>query len=183
MALSDFLFGKKHKEKTTQLPTMTGQQQDFLSQILSMLQGGQGGVGMGIGNLQQLLSGSPEAFAAFEAPAKRQFEQEIIPSLSERFSSLGQGAQQSSAFGQQLGQAGAGLSENLAAMRAALQQNAISQLMGLGQSALGQRPFENIYTPKSRSSGLFGSLAPGIGQGIGTGLGGGMGSLFSSLFY
>jgi hypothetical protein len=169
MAFMDFLFGKTQPAKTTQLPTMSPEQMNLLNSMLSKMMGP---MSQGMGNLSQLLSGSPEAFKAFEAPAMSQFKQQIVPGIAERFSGLGSGAQGSSAFGQQLGAAGAGLSENLAAMRAGLQQNAmgqLSQMMGMG---LGARPFENIYQPEKRDYGFIGAMAPGIGAGLGGMLGG-----------
>ena len=110
----------------------------------------------------------------------RQFHQQTIPSLAERFSGAGAGGQSSSAFGQQLGQAGAGLAENLGALRGNLQMQAASGLSNQMTSALQQRPFENLFRPATQ--GLMGSLMPGIGSGIGSGIGmgGGM-ALFQLL--
>lgn len=179
MAFLDFLFGKKHEAKNKQLPTMTPEQ----TQFLQMLMGGlQGPMQAGMGNLQQLLSGSPEAFAQYEAPYKREFNERTIPGLAERFSSLGSGAQGSSAFGQQMGQAGAGLSETLAALRGQLQQNALSQLQGFAGQGLGAKQFENMYQPAYRSQGFLSSMAPAIGMGMGGGMGMGLGSLMGDLF-
>lgn len=160
MSLLDFLFGKK--PETQQIPTMDPQQQQLLSQLL----GGLGGpLKSGLGGLGSLLGGDTEAF---EAPAMRQFQEQIVPGIAERFSGIGGGAQQSSAFQQALGQAGAGLSERLAMQRAGLQQQGLgqlSQLLGLG---LGQKPFGIGMQPGT--SGFLGGLAPGIGAGIGGGL-------------
>lgn len=178
--LMDFLFGQKGQMMQT--PTMTGGQQDFLSQLLSGLSGGNvggGAMGAGMGNLTQLLSGSPEAFKAFEAPYMRQFQEQTIPGLAERFSKLGSGSQGSSAFGQQMGQQAAGLSEQLASLRGNLQQNSMQQLLGFGQMGLGAKPFENVYRPQS--TGFLGAMAPGIGAALGGGMMGGMGSGLSAL--
>jgi hypothetical protein len=169
MAFWDFLVGKQHQAKTTQLPTMSPEQMNILNSMLSQMQGP---MSQGFGNLSQILSGSPEAFKAFEAPAMRQFNEQIVPGIAERFSGIGSGAQGSSAFGQTLGQAGAGLSENLAAMRANLQQNAMGQLSNMLGMGLGARPFENVYQPAHRDYGLLGSMMPGIGAGIGGAIGG-----------
>lgn len=158
------------KEKMQQVPTLTGGQSDFLSQILGNLgQGGLGGQGYesAIQNLLRILSGSPEAFQAFEAPAKRQFQEETIPNILERFS--GAGARSSSGLQQTLGGAGRQLSEDLSAQRSGLQQNAVQQLlsnfMGQGQLGLGTRAFENILRPAE--PGFLQSLLGGLGQGLG----------------
>lgn len=179
MAFLDFLFGKEHKSKNEQLSTMTPEQTQFLQMMMGGLQSP---MQAGMGNLQQLLSGSPEAFAQYEAPYKREFNERTIPGLAERFSSLGAGAQGSSAFGQQMGQAGAGLSETLAALRGQLQQNALSQLQGFAGMGMGAKQFENMYTPAHRDQGFLQAMAPGIGAALGGGMGMGMGSLMGNLF-
>lgn len=164
MGFMDFMFGKK--EKMMQTPTMTGGQSDLLNQLLGALQGGGGGLmGQGGQYLSDMLSGSPEAMQKFEAPYMRQFSEKIIPSLSERFSSLGSGSQGSSAFGQQLGAAASGLQEQLASLRGGLQQNALSQLMGMGGMGLGARSFENIFRPETQ--GMMGGIGQGLGQAAG----------------
>ena len=173
MALFDFLFGKK--EKTQQLPTINPQQQQLLQQ---MLRGG-GGVeqnpiyGQAMSLLQGILSGQDQGGAALEVPAMRQFQEQIIPGIAERFSSLGAGAQSSSAFQQALGGAGSGLAERLAAMRSERQQGALGQALPYAQAPfqqkmglLGMSPFENVFRPAT--GGLFGALAPALGSAIGT---------------
>jgi len=166
------------------IPTMTRGQSGFLQQLLSQLSGQNANIGQnplfqqGSNYLQQLLSGSPESSAAFEAPAMRQFNEQIIPGLAERFSGMGAGAQSSSAFQQALGQAGAGLSENLQALRSGLQfgglghalgysQQPISNLQGLGGLGLGSQAFG--YAPKQQGflKQLLSALAGGVGQGAG----------------
>lgn len=164
-----------------QVPTGTQGQQDLIQQLIQGLMGGGTGggpLGAGLGNLQGILSGDPKAFEAFAAPARRQFQEQTIPGIAERFS--GQGAQSSSAFGQQLGAAGAGLEESLSAQRAALQSQALSQLQGLlGQA--GQSQFQTFE--QQAQPGFLQSLLSALGQ-IGgqvgsTALGGGLGGLLA----
>lgn len=128
------------------LSTFSKGQKAPFNQYLQQLMGMLGGQSMNIQQsplfqqgssfLQNLLSGSPEATAAFEAPAMRQFQEQIVPGLAERFSGLGAGAQRSSAFSQALGAAGAGLSENLAALRGQLQLGALPQALGYAQQPI-----------------------------------------------
>lgn len=155
--LSEFLFGKK--EKTQQMPLFSPEQQAFMDMLL---QGTKPGVQSGMEYLSQLLSGDEKEMDIFEAPLRRQYEEQTIPSLAERFASLD--AQDSSAFGQALGQAGAGLTENLAALRQGLKMQALQQLQGLFTPGLGQRQ-ENILRPGT--SGFLGGVAQGAGQGLG----------------
>ena len=145
------------------LPTLAPEQQ----QLLGGLVGGLGGpLQQSLSGLMQLLTGGGEAEQAYAAPAMRQFQEQIIPDLAERFS----GAQQSSAFQQALSQAGAGLAERLAAQRAGLQAGArgqLSQMLGLG---LGTSPFQ--YQTIPGTEGGLGKLLGGIGTGFGLGGGG-----------
>jgi hypothetical protein len=170
------------KEQFTQQPAMSPEQMTVLNQLLGGLsgKGSMGGpMGQGMSYLSNILSGSPESTQAFEAPYMRQFQQQTIPSLAERFSSLGSGAQGSSAFGQQMGAAGAGLQENLASIRGSMQQNALSSLLGFGQLGLGSQPYANIFRPATQGMGA--AMAPGLGQYIGQQLPGQMSTGIQSL--
>jgi len=170
-SFSKSLFGTPGRIEA--LPSISPEQMQLLGQLV---QGLQPALGSGLQNLQELLSGSPEAYARYEAPMMRQFHEQTIPGIAERFT--GQGAQHSSAFAQQLGSAGAGLSEALGAQRGQLQQQAMQQLMGLlGQGM--QSPFQ--YQAIPGAEGGLSKLMGGIGSGIGSGLGGGMGGLIQKL--
>jgi len=124
-------------------------------------------------SLQQALSGLQQPLGQGYAPiaqqARSQFNQQTIPTLAERFSSMGgQGGQRSSAFPQMLGQAGAGLEEGLAAGQAQFglqHQQLLQQLLGIGLTP----QFETMYTPRQPSfiGNLLSSLAPGLGMGAG----------------
>ena len=121
-------------------------------------------LGLGQNSLQ---SGSMPGldFSPIAQKITKQFNEQIVPSLAERFTAMG-GGQRSSAFQGALGQAGAGLGENLAAseQQFKLQQlPAIMQLLNLGL----QPQFESSYIPAT----------PGFGQGIAGGIGQGIGML------
>ena len=153
--ISDFFFGQP--EKTQSFSQLNPQQQQLLTSLLSQLGGP---LQQGLQNIGGLLSNSPDAFKAFEAPAMRQFQEEVLPQLAEGFGGLG--AQSSSGAQQTFARAGERLSENLSAQRAGLQQNALGQLMGfLGQ---GLSPTQqNVIRPST--PGFLGAITPGIGQG------------------
>lgn len=113
-----------------QLPRFTPEQQNILSALQQQ----------GIQNL------NPDFL---EQRTKRQFFQETIPTLAERFTSMGAGSQGSSDFRGALGAAGADLSSQLAALRAQV---------GAQQLGYGLQPqFENIYNPERQ--GLLQSAA------------------------
>lgn len=124
------LFGGGEKGGVKQAQNFNPQQQ----QILSML------LGQGQQNLQNPYAG----FEDISNYAQNQFHQNIVPSIAERFTSMGNNALSSGAFSTQLGQAGRGLGDTLAGLRQQYgqqnQQNALSQL------SLGLSPtFQNYY--------------------------------------
>ena len=127
-----------------QVSNFTPEQESALQQALKGFQGG-GGIESALKYYQDLLSNNPDAFKAFEAPAMRQFNEQIIPNIAERFSGQGAGGQSSGAFQRALGQAGASLSEQLQAMRANLQGGAANSLTNILRNLLGARGFENMY--------------------------------------
>lgn len=171
MALREFLLGREGGLE--QVPTMAPEQQALLRQLT----GGIGApLGAGLQQLQTLLTGGTQAF---EKPLMRQFREEIVPGIAERFAGLGAGAQQSSAFRQALGRAGAGLTERLGALRGGLQQQALGQLTSLLGAGLGARPFETVYRPAT--TGFLGAIAPGVGSALGTAATGGLSSLLGIL--
>ena len=92
------------------------------------------------------LSTLKDPYKGFEPIAKKtrsQFEKETIPSLAERFTSLGAGGQRSSAFQDALGSSSAELEELLAALQSEYGNQAISSVTGF--AGLGMQPqFENI---------------------------------------
>lgn len=150
------------QDEFQKLPTMTDEQSSILKQLMSQMGGP---LSAGMGNLSDILSNQPGAFEKFEKPFITQFQQQTVPGIAERFSALGSGSQGSSAFAQEMGAAGAGLSERLASMRGGLQQNALSQLMGMMQTGLGAQAFG--YGHRTPQKGFWESIMPGLAQGAG----------------
>ncbi len=145
MAFMDFLRGEG--EKTKSRPLYNPQQE----QILGTARGGlQQQLPTGLENLRKILGGDEETFESFFAPARRGFEQKTLPSIAERFTgSLGEGSQRSSAFGQQLGQAGKEFEEDIFSQRLGMQQGALQQLMQLLDPALS--PTQEVTTTPRQS--------------------------------
>ena len=148
-SIAEFFMGKP--EQFQQIQRYNPQQQQAFSSIL-----------------QQALSGlQPQQFGQRFEPiaqeARGQFAENIVPSLAERFTALD--GQRSSAFTQQLGQAGAGLERGLAAQKAQFGLQEIGPLIQL--LSMGLTPqFDTVYRPGTQ--GLLGGLAGGLGQGIGS---------------
>lgn len=145
----NFLTG--YNATNQQVPRFTPDQQQALARALQQALGG--------------LQANKFDFGPIEQQARTSFQQRTIPTLAERFTAMG--GQQSSAFNNALGQAGAGLEESLAALRSqyGLKQQALLQnLLGMGLAP----QFENMYSPAT--SGFLGGIAPAVGQGTGLGL-------------
>lgn len=135
--------------------------------------------------------GGATGFEPIAQRAKTQFNTQTVPSIAERFTSLGGGAQRSSAFPALLGQQAAGLEEGLAGLQSQHGMELLKLLLGTSLSP----EVETGITPESE--GGFGSLlkqllpylgpllgglfgGPG-GAAIGGALGGGVSAL-SNIF-
>ena len=109
-----------------------------------------------------ILSNKPGAFEAFAAPEVRQFNEDIIPGLSEQFAGMGSGGLESSGFRNAAVQQGQGLAERLAAMRQSLRAGAAQGLQGIGQAGLGN--FSQNMVTQQGSPGLLSQIAPIAGN-------------------
>lgn len=158
--------------------TYSKPQKQGINDILDSIRGMKGGAmditqnqgyGQGLDWLMSMFN-DPEFFNSFEAPLQRQFQEQTVPDLANRFASMGSGgALGSTGFRNQLAREGSNLSTNIAALRGNMMQQAVPQLlqyaqqpfsnlMSLYQQAL--QPTENTYQPAS--TGFFGGVAPSI---------------------
>lgn len=99
----------------------------------------------------RLASGDQDIFNQLEAPALKQFGA-LQGNIASRFSGQGMGARRSSGFQNSMGQAGSDFAQQLQANRIGLQQQAIQDLMGMGNTLLSQRPYENFLVQKQQST-------------------------------
>lgn len=144
--------------------TFNPQQQNFMQQGLSGLNPGMGDVTQNQGYQQgsdwlSALFNDPNFFKSFEAPLMRQFEEETIPNLANRFAGMGSGgATGSTAFRNQLAREGSTLHEKIAALRGGLQQQGVNQSLQYAQQPVSNyfqqlqqllQPTNNIYQPSS----------------------------------
>ena len=124
--------------------------------------------------LGRLAGGDQSFFDQLEAPALKQFSA-LQGDTASRFSGAGMGARRSSGFQNYLGQQTSDFAQQLQANRLGLQRQAISDLMGMSNQLLGQRPHEQFLVEKQkRSSGLGGLIGAGVG-GVGGFFAGGPG--------
>lgn len=147
----------------------------------------QPGYQTGMGWLQGLFN-NPDFFDQFEAPLQRQFQEQTIPNLANRFAGMGSGGSLgSTGFRNQLAREGSNLHTNIAALRGGMQQAAIPQLLGYSQQPFSNMmslmqnaltPTQNTYQPPS--SGFFGGMAPGIMSGFAQAFGNKAGEQFAN---
>jgi hypothetical protein len=121
----------------------------------------QAGAAQGLNMLRNPLQG----FQPIANQATNQWNNQVLPGLAERFSSLGNNQLSSPQFASNVGQAGTDLQGLLASLGAQYgqgQQELGTRLLGLGQTP----QFENVYTAGGPSwlSGIFGGLSQAAGN-------------------
>jgi len=128
--------------------------------------------------LSKLAGGDQSTFGEIEAPALRQFAG-LQGNIASRFSGMGGlGARKSSGFQNTMNSAASNFAQDLQSQRQGLQRQALMDLMGISNSLLGQRPYENFLVEKQKKqSGLGGTIGAGIGGIGGFFAGGPMGAL------
>ena len=109
----------------------------------------------------RLAGGDQSAFGEMEGSALRQFN-ELQGGIASRFSGMGMGGRKSSGFQNTMNVASSNFAQDLASKRMGLQRQAIQDLMGMSSDLLGQRPRENLLTPKQKP--WWQELLMGIGQ-------------------
>jgi len=145
-----------------------------IQELWQLLMGGSSqGMKGGLDYLSKLAQGGDEEmWNQLEAPAFRQFEQQTSQ-LANRFSGEGTGARRGSGFQNAMGGMSSDLAQNLRSQRMGMQNDAISQLLGLGQNLLNTPLSQTYLQPKKKS--FFEELMGGLSGGMGTA--GGMGFL------
>ena len=187
----NFLFGGPDtlEKIATGTPEQDALHNNILSQAMGMSQQG-GGYDLANQYYNGLLGGNQQqAFNQFSQPYMQQFNEQMLPQIAERFA--GAGALSSSAFGQSLGGASAGLQSQLAKLFSQLQGQAAQQQYGqynqLAQTGLNHEQF--AYNKQEGSQGFLApfmsaalSAAGGpIGSSIGKFGSGGINTLFKQI--
>lgn len=174
-------FIESQKNKGQHGSTYTPGQQGGIEDLLQALQGMGGNMDITqnpqyqqVNDYFQSMFNDPEFFKNIEAPMQRQFQEETIPGLANRFASMGSGGSLgSTAFRNQLGREGSNLHTNIAAMRENMKMGAIpgmmqsanqpfNNAMQMYQQALGH-PTQNTYQPPSQ--GMWSPIAGAAVQG------------------
>jgi hypothetical protein len=177
-------------EKRENVSTLRPEQEPLYQQAVNagLGPGAGGAIGSAADYYRNNLSDNPTDFNAFAAPQLRQYNEDIVPGISEQFAGMGSGGLSSSGFRNAQIQGATDLSERLGAIRAGLRESAARGLQNVGQLGL-QNYSQNMVTQQG-SPGLLSNLAPAIGTGIGAavggpigaGIGGGAGNLFKNSF-
>lgn len=161
-------FSPGQKEEVQRYSPFRGKQEQLFSQLQQALQGqGAGGAfGESADYYRRLLSG--DEAGAFEAPLRREFQEDILPGIAEQFAGMGSGALSSSGFQQASTRAGTDLAERLGSLRANLRMQGAQGLSGLAQQGLSTVD-EMVFRPRTPGLGeqFATSIAGGVGQGLG----------------
>lgn len=162
-----FLFGED--PYLQKFETMSPEQKGLFGEQTGALQGG---YGQAMDVLRQFLDPSSQAYQSFADPYMREFEQQTIPGLAERFAGAGAqgGALSSSGFGQALSSAGSNLQSNLVSMKTGLMRQSAGDIFGEYNRALGQQPFG--YTQNPGKQGMAAQLIAALVKAFAGGGGG-----------
>lgn len=177
-AAKNFLTGTP--ERRENVSTLRPEQEGLYNQAIQagMGPGAGGAFGQSADYYRGLLSDDSEDYNRFAAPTLRQYNQDIVPGLSEQFAGMGAGGLSSSGFRNAQMQGAADLAERLGALRANLRQSGAQGLQNIGQVGLGN--YSQNMTTQAGTQGLLGAAAPAFGGAIGTAIGGPIGGAIAS---
>ena len=153
--VSDFFTGTP--EKRENVSTLRPEQEPLYEQAVKAgLEPGAGGAfGTSADYYRNLLSDDSADFNAFAAPQLRQYNQDIVPAISEQFAQGGggQGSFSSSGFRNAQTQGAIDLAERLGSMRANLRQAGAQGLSNIGQ--IGLQPYSQNMVTQPGSEGFL----------------------------
>lgn len=154
--------------KRENVSTLRPEQEGLYKQLVAAGQGrGAGGAyGQAADYYRNLMSDDSADYKAFSAPMMREYNQDIMPGISEQYAGMGAGGLSSSGFRNAQVQGATDLSERLGALRANLRQAGAQGLQNIGQQGL-QSYSQNMETQPG-SEGFLSTMAPAIGTAIGS---------------
>lgn len=161
----EWIFGSSPKlsKKATGTPEQQAFGQSLIEQ-LNQMSGPQGGFGLAQNYFNQLLG--PGGYDQFAAPYMQQYQEQVLPSIAERFG--GMGALSSSGFAQALGGSASGLQSQLAQLFSQLQQQAAGANYGqynqMASTGLGYQPF--AYHEKQGTTGAAIPILAAVAEGL-----------------
>lgn len=184
MGFWDFFTGTP--EKRENVSTLRPEQEGLYNQLVNAGkgQGAGGAFGDAADYYRNLLSDNSADYQAFSAPMLRQYNQDIVPGISEQFAGMGAGGLSSSGFRNAQVQGATDLAERLGSIRAGLRQQGAQGLANIGSQGL--QSFSQNMVTQPGTEGFLSSVAPALGGAIGTAfggpLGGALGTFAGNLF-
>ncbi len=159
-------------EKRENVSTLRPSQESIYRQLVTAgrRRGAGGAFGKSADYYRNLLGDDSEDFDSFSAPQLRQYNEDIVPGISEQFAGMGSGGLSSSGFRNAQIQGATDLAERLGSIRANLRQAGAQGLQNIGQQGL-QNYSQNMVT-RPASEGFLSHSAPLIGTAAGALLGG-----------
>lgn len=169
-SLGNFFTGTP--EKRENVSTLRPEQEGLYNQLVNAGKGaGAGGAfGQSADYYRNLLSDDSADFNAFAAPQLRQYNEDIIPGISEQFAGMGSGGLSSSGFRNAQVQGATDLAERLGSIRANLRQQGAQGLQNIGQ--LGLNSYSQNMVTEPGTEGFLGQVAPLLGTAAGAFFGG-----------
>ena len=163
-SIGRFLAGtpEKRENVSTLRPEQEGLYQNLVNS--GQQQGAGGAFGTAADYYRGNLSNNPLDFNDFAAPALRQYNQDIVPGLSEQFAGMGAGGLSSSGFRNAQVQGATDLSERLGSLRAQLRQSSAQGLQSIGQQGLGQYSQNMVTQPGTE--GFLSQISPAAGAAL-----------------
>ncbi len=177
------MMGQMNGKDAEQQSSFSQGQQGGFKDIESMIKGMRGGANsgditqnQGFQNGQNWLNdlfNDQNFFNKFEAPMQRQFQEETLPGIANRFGGMGSHGSFGSSFRNQANREGEKLQESIAAMRGGMQQQGVNQALQYGQQPINNmmqmyqqllgQPMMNQFAPAT--TGGWGSLSAPLMQG------------------
>ena len=150
-------------EKRENVSTLRPEQEPLYNQAINagLRRGAGGAFGQSADYYRNLLGDNSEDYNAFAAPQLRQYNQDIVPGLSQQFAEMGAGGLSSSGFRNAQIQGATDLSERLGAIRAQLRQQGAQGLQNIGQQGL-QNYSQNMVTQQG-TPGFLGNASQAAG--------------------
>lgn len=178
-SIGNFLTGTPAKREN--VSTLLPQQEGLANQLFAAGKGrGAGGAfGDTADYYRNLMSDDSADYNAFAAPQLRQYNEDIVPGISEQFAGMGAGGLSSSGFRNAQVQGATDLAERLGALRANLRQSGAAGLANIGQMGLGNYS-QNMET-QAGSPGFLSTVAPAIGSAAASAFGGPIGGGIASM--
>ena len=163
-------------EKRENVSTLRPEQEGLYNQAVNagMQRGAGGAFGGAADYYRGLLDDTGGDFGAMAAPQLRQYNQDIMPGISEQFAGMGAGGLSSSGFQNAQVQGATDLSERLGAIRAQLRQQGAQGLQNIGNQGL--QSYSQNMTTRPGTEGFLSQISPLAGQIAGAYMGGPQGA-------